>query len=113
MLGAGSRRRVRCGEWRRLSLSFGSQTPALVRIEAVVADQMFPGIRHVLGDLRQKIQRIEHLEVALGTGQQVITGGFREASEPVVPRLVDDFALPGDFDLSRRSLGEGGSFAPG
>jgi len=42
LLGAGRRRRVRSGGWRGLSLSLGSQPPALVRIESIVANQMFP-----------------------------------------------------------------------
>ncbi len=50
---------------------------------------MLSGIRNVLRHLRQEIQWIKDLEVALRTGQQVITGGFGKASELVacLPKL--------------------------
>ena len=62
---------------------------------------MIPRIGYVLRHLRQEIQRIEDLEIALRTGQQILAGGFREAAKPIVPGLVDDFALTSDFDHSR------------
>ena len=45
----------------------------------------------VLGDLRQEVQRIEYLEVARGTREQIPIARLREAAHGVVLRLVDDF----------------------
>jgi hypothetical protein len=42
---------------------------------------MLARIGNVLRHLRQEIQRVEHLEIALGTGRQILAGGFREASQ--------------------------------
>ena len=87
LLGAGSRHRVLGGGWRGLTVAFGSQPPALVRIESVVANQMLPCFGNVLRHLRQEIQRIKDLEIALRTGQQILAGSFRESSQPVVSCL--------------------------
>ena len=62
---------------------------------------MLARIRNVLRYLGQKIQRIDDLKIAFRTRQQILAGSFREASEPVVCGLVEDFALTGDLDHSR------------
>ena len=50
LLCAGSRRPVLGGGWRGLTLAFRAQSPALVRVEAVVANQMTPRIGYGLHD---------------------------------------------------------------
>ena len=75
----------------------------LVRIPAVVADQMVARIGDVLRDLRQEIERIEHLEVAGRSGQQFLVARFGESAHGVVLGLVDHLARP----RSPRSSGPG------
>ena len=41
----------------------------------------FPGVRNVLGDFGQEIERIEHLEVAGGAGQQFLVARFGKATD--------------------------------
>jgi hypothetical protein len=57
-------------------------TPLVVRTPSVIADQVFALPRDGLGHLGQEVQRIEDLEVAFGTRQQVFAGGFGEPPQP-------------------------------
>lgn len=50
----------------------------------VVTNQMLAGIGDVLSDFGQKIERIEHLKVALRPGQKILPGRFGESTHPVV-----------------------------
>jgi len=60
----------------RRQLPLGPLAAGLVRIPPVVAHQMGARIGYVLGDFGEEIERIEHLEVARGTGQQFLVARF-------------------------------------
>ena len=47
--------------------------PLLIRVPPVIADQVFALLRDVLRHFSQEVQWIEDLEVALRTGEQIIT----------------------------------------
>jgi len=70
-----------------------------------VEHQMRSGIRDMLGDFGEEIQRTEHLEFARPSGQQFLVGRLGKASDGVVLRLVDH--LPGLGHLDHPRLGEG------
>ena len=54
------------GSGGRGRLALGPLPAALVRIPPVIPHQMLSGVRNMLGDFGQEIQRIEYLEVARG-----------------------------------------------
>ena len=89
--------RCRCGRLaRRGGGGFGPLAPqaaGLVRVPAVVADQMRALGRNVLRELRQEIQRREDLEIPLGAGGQAVALRVGEGPAGVFLGLVDD--LPG------------------
>ncbi len=62
------------------AISHRPQATTAVRIPAKVTNQMLPLVRDVLGQFRQKVERIEDLEVARHTAKQVTTGRRRSAS---------------------------------
>lgn len=51
---------------------------ALVRIPAVGADKVLPGVRNVLSQLGPEVQGLEELEVPGDPSQQVFAGRLRE-----------------------------------
>jgi len=62
---------------------------------AVIADEVFAFVGYVLCDFGEEVEAVEDLEIALGTGSQVGTGGTGEATAVVLFRAVDDGALVG------------------
>ena len=73
-------------------LALGSLTPLLVRIPPVIPNQVFTHLGNMLSHLGQEIQWIENLEVALGTGQQILASGLGKSAQLVVAALVKHLA---------------------
>lgn len=59
--------------------------------------------------IRQQIQWIEHLEISLGSGQQVLAGGLGKASQPIVLSLAATSTCRTTCQAARHSYpGNGG-----
>ena len=69
------------------------QAAGLVRVPAVVADQVRALGRNVLRELGQEIQRVEDLEIPLRPGGQLVALRVGEGPAGILLSLVDD--LPG------------------
>ena len=73
----------RCAPLRCRRLRLGPLPPLLIRLPPVIPDQVLSGIWYVLGDFGEEVQRIEDLEVALRTGEQIIAGRLRISPQPI------------------------------
>jgi hypothetical protein len=72
-----------CGARSRRRLPLGSLAPSFVRIPPVIPDQVLPGVRNMLGDFGQEIQRVENLEVARGTREPFLLARFGESAHGI------------------------------
>ena len=82
---------------------FRPQTAGLVRIPAVIADQVRTLGRDVLRELGDKVQRSKHLEVPLHAGLQQIPLRIGKRRTLVLLRLVDHFATLGHLHQPRET----------
>ena len=80
---------------------FVAQAAGLVGVPAVIADQVRAMRRNVLGELGQKVQRGEDLEIPLRAGFEAVSMWVGEGPTSVLLRLVDDLPGLGHLDQAR------------
>jgi hypothetical protein len=81
-----------------LAVGPGSQAAGRVRVPAEVADQVLVRFGDVRGELGDEVERIEDLEVAGHTAEEVGAGGPEEPAAGPLVGDVENLALGGHLD---------------
>jgi hypothetical protein len=69
---------------------FGAKTAGLIGVMPVVADEVFAGVRDVLGQFSEEIQRLEDLEIAGHATKEIRAGGLGEGQRTLLLGAVED-----------------------
>ena len=79
-------------------LPFPVEPPLLVGVPAIIPDLVLSLVRDVLGDLGEKIQRLEYLEIPGDAGNQLLLAARGIRQGVLLDGPVNDLAVPVQAD---------------